>query len=250
MVTFKQSMSVSNGYLGDEIEKWEILESIYDKYNESDKNAPIIPKIIHQIWIGGDLPPMERKLCNDWKLACEENGWEYILWNDKKLSQLDFLNEDKIFETKSVGQKSDIIRLELLKKYGGVYLDTDFAFVKMFDDKILSLDFFVGLTFDKKPVLMNSIIGSTKDNKILNQLLKIENIKYNNVMDVIASTGPYYITDIYYKNIIENSCVFPVTYFFPFSNKTQDRNKGLDYTKYIKSETYCVHLWNCSWMKK
>lgn len=250
MVSFKESMSSSKNYLKEEKSRWEEIELKYNTYINSTNDEQKIPKIIHQIWIGGEIPPTEKKLCEEWKKECERLGWKYILWGDKEVSEYEIKNKDLFDKTKSIGQKSDIIRLQILKEYGGIYLDTDFKFVRMFDEKILTLEFFASLTYDRKPIIMNSIMGSSKKNNFIVGLNEIGKISYHDAMEVIKTTGPYYITDKYFTTKIENTCIFPVSYFFPYSNKPHDKIKGNNYKEYIKDETNCVHLWNCSWMKK
>jgi len=250
MVDFKQSMSVSKNYMKDGSESWQILKEEYDIYLGSTNDIQKIPKIIHQVWIGGKMPDKEKRLCDEWKDECKKQGWEYMFWGNEEVKQYEIRNNNIFERTKSVGQKSDIIRLQILEDYGGVYLDTDFKYIKMFDDKMLTLDFFAGLTYDKKPVIMNSLIGSSGGNELICHLNEIEEISYHNAMEVIRTTGPYYLTDKYFKSEMGNKCIFPVTYFFPFSNKPHDKVKGNNYQNYIKGETNCVHLWNCSWMVK
>ena len=250
MISFENSMRVSKNFSTKKLlERWGVLEKKYDKWLGGDKKSKI-PRTIHQIWLGGHIPPFEKYLSDKWRVLCEDSGWEYILWDDKKVESFGLNEENFYHHSKNVGQKSDILRLEILNLIGGIYIDTDFAPVKMFDDDILSLDFFAGVTFDENPVVMNSIIGSTPKNDLILSLIEIESINDKDSMGVMNTTGPFYLTEKYFSNPIDNSCIFPVTYFFPYSNKTHDRNFGNDWEKYVKDETYCVHLWNCSWMKK
>jgi mannosyltransferase OCH1-like enzyme len=41
----------------------------------------MIPRLVHQIWIGKNDPP--QKLMNAWKeRAFSTPGWEYVLWSE------------------------------------------------------------------------------------------------------------------------------------------------------------------------
>ena len=83
----------------------------------------IIPKILHQIWIGNKSPPI--KLMNTWK---EKNpDYEYIFWNEKEIMDrnMEFKCIDQINLIPGIEGKVDIMRLEILYKYGGVYVDAD-----------------------------------------------------------------------------------------------------------------------------
>jgi mannosyltransferase OCH1-like enzyme len=50
-----------------------------------------------------------------------------------------FKNINAFNDTPNNGQKSDILRSQILYEFGGVYLDTDFILVKTFEE-LLDLD--------------------------------------------------------------------------------------------------------------
>ena len=80
-----------------------------------------IPKIIHQIWIGPKEKP--EKLMKTWK---EKNpDFEYKFWNENNLHEIGLECIDKINEIEEINGKCDIIRWEILYKYGGVFIDAD-----------------------------------------------------------------------------------------------------------------------------
>ena len=115
----------------------------------------MIPKIIHLIWLGGSLPDKFISLRNK---IIEINGdYEVIEWNDNNINFP--LMNSKLFEScTNLGAKSDILRFEVLYKFGGIYLDYDFLQVKKFDE-LLDLDFFAGTASTEPDEVWNSIIG-------------------------------------------------------------------------------------------
>ena len=91
----------------------------------------MIPKIIHQIWIGTKEAPY--KLMDTWKLM--NPGFEYIRWNEELINErLDQRCADKINEIEEYAGKADIIRLKFLYKYGGIYIDADSVCIEPLDD--------------------------------------------------------------------------------------------------------------------
>lgn len=82
-----------------------------------------IPKIIHQIWIGPFVPP----------LACmaswsEKNpDFKYIFWTEAEFERrgIVFEAQEKIDMIGEYSGKTDIMRLEILSKYGGIFIDAD-----------------------------------------------------------------------------------------------------------------------------
>ena len=83
----------------------------------------MIPRVIHQIWLGDKLPP--QAYLDTWKLL---PGFKYKLWTEEELSSLSMLNQDKYeyFLNKKVYHgAADIARVEILFHYGGFYVDAD-----------------------------------------------------------------------------------------------------------------------------
>ena len=90
-------------------------------------------RYIHQIWFdlgAGPVPPENMKKNMDlWKTHADEDGWTYILWNER--TALSFLRQYysfflKTYEGYPYGiQRVDALRYFILYHYGGVYADTD-----------------------------------------------------------------------------------------------------------------------------
>lgn len=244
MVKFEDSMNISKEFREkNQSENWNFLKSIYEDSLNTDTKTKI-PKKIHQIWIGKEIPQELKNFSDIWSQMCQENGWEYYLWDNHNIQN--FVN-DLFFTTENYGQKSDILRYNILKKIGGIYVDMDFVPIKMFDDLILKNEFFCGIAYESNPILYNGLIGSIIDGDIISDLCNIESVKFSNHQEIMETTGPYYLTNKF-MNHKKGGVAFPLTFFYPFSNRDFDRVYGNDYKNYIKDETYCVHLWKCSWM--
>lgn len=65
----------------------------------------------------------------------EKNGWEYMFWDDDKLQSLTGLPQlpEMLGNRTMVRYYTDIIRLYILHKFGGVYLDIDAICLRPFD---------------------------------------------------------------------------------------------------------------------
>lgn len=93
----------------------------------------MIPKIIHYCWMSKDTFPELIKDClNSWQKNLSD--YKIIEWNS------DNFDYNKIAYTKEAMQKkkyafvSDYVRLYVLYKYGGIYLDSDIKVLKSFND--------------------------------------------------------------------------------------------------------------------
>ena len=92
----------------------------------------MIPKIIHQIWIGTKPRPVN--MMDTWKNM--NPGFEYIFWNETEIASrgLQFKCLDKINMIQEINGKADIIRWEILYKMGGYFVDADSICIEPFDE--------------------------------------------------------------------------------------------------------------------
>jgi mannosyltransferase OCH1-like enzyme len=244
---FDQCMECSTDYVNSTAtDKWAPLKGSYCRYlNESGVN--LIPKNIHQIWLGSPLPQALHKLT---QTIQETNpGFTYRLWTDADVATLEFNNRELLYKTPNNGQRSDILRYAILEQFGGIYLDTDFTGYKSFES-LLHLNFFAGVAYGhSEPVLYNGLIGTVPRHPIIRALNEIKNVGYSDGMAVIRSTGPYFFTEKFLANFSELDRVvaLPITYFYPFPNFPRDRKYGEDKSKYIQQETICLHEWHSLW---
>ena len=249
---FSVSMENSFNYVkrATSIREWGFLEERYNQVKNSSFKGSNIPKIIHQIWLGKPMPEFEKQLTEQIKSNIDSN-WKYILWTEENLHELNSNNAiNLINSTPNYGQKSDILRYEILNKYGGIYLDTDFLMIRPFDE-FLDLDFFCGIAFDSNPELFNGLIGSTPNNPIINSLTNIDTpLNFKDAISLMHSTGPYFLTKKFMALLQDcpNSVALPNSFFYPFPNFSYSRFLGDDYKQYIKPETTCCHMWSSSWM--
>lgn len=122
-----------------------------------------IPRVFHQIWLGdAPLPAEYRKYQKSW--LRHNQGWDLRLWTETDLP--DDLERPEIYERlRQPAERSDMLRLELLKRYGGVYVDSDFECRRPLEPLLDGVEFFVA---DLKPNRVNNaIIGSVRDHPLL-----------------------------------------------------------------------------------
>jgi len=86
------------------------------------KGPGVIPKILHFIWMQGlDQMPKRYRLCFDtW--APQHPDWEIRLWSRYELPALE---NEWVFQVDNPTVQSDVARIELVHKFGGIYLDCD-----------------------------------------------------------------------------------------------------------------------------
>jgi hypothetical protein len=161
------------------------LELFRDVYNTSRTlpplDAPSIPRLIHQIWLGSPLPKALQRLSDSWRRLHPD--WELKVWTDADVDQLDFGVRDLYDQASCWGQKSDLLRVELLDRFGGVYVDLDYECFRPIDELVERFHFFgtqkhifaahLGWPdiWHRPVVICNSLIGARPGHPVLRSYL-------------------------------------------------------------------------------
>ena len=159
----------------------------------------MIPKIIHQIWIGSkDIPEKFRKFRK--KVIELHPDWQIKFWSDDNIVELLERESAEVKQAYNVTQtyagKVDIIRYLALKKLGGVYIDIDIELFKPLDE--LQDQNQDALIYDCPFVagdIQNCVLGFSPNHKIFDTL--IDDIWLNVFENISASTvyktGPFFL---------------------------------------------------------
>jgi mannosyltransferase OCH1-like enzyme len=237
--------------IADDSAEWQILESLYINYFLAYKEPKVdlIPKKIHQIWVGSPLPDKFKKYTDSWQRMNPE--WEYRLWTDKDVDDINIEKRECFDVAKNFGMKSDILRYEILSQQGGVYADTDFECLKPFDF-LCYLNFFASSAYTEYPYIYNSLIACTPFHPIIELCKKDISVFYsgNSSKVIMKETGPYYFTKCFYsgvKNHSDKVVAFPVEYFFPLHHRDREIK---DPYSCVTENSVAIHHWAVSWINK
>lgn len=213
-----------------------------------------IPKIIHQIWLGGNVPDKFLPLMESWKKFHPD--WQYILWTDSDMDDFPFTDRKAFDKAKNFGSKADILRYEILYRFGGVYVDVDFECIKPLDPLVHAHRFFAGIAgYD---YIGNALIGAEPGLILFKKLNQIMNQWSDDQLCAPwIHTGPLTFTRHVYHFIRSHPqgvCIYPTLFFHPFPNQFRFEywNSHLE-RSFIESffipETFAVHYWAESWNK-
>lgn len=123
-----------------------LLEQTYERHHPlttpGSKEARI-PKIIHQIWIGGELPEPYRTFRQGW--IDRHPGWDVRLWTEDAVDDLDFEERDLYESAWNPSMKTNVLRAVLVREFGGLYIDTDYECLRAFDPFHHRYDFYAGV---------------------------------------------------------------------------------------------------------
>lgn len=226
-----------------------LYRNIYSNNNPSKvlpTIEPKIPKVMHQIWLGSKFPERFKSITKKWLTM--HTDWQYKLWTDKNIKDLFPLHNQKYFdESKNYGEKSDLLRYEILYRFGGVYVDIDYECINSFNVLNHTYEFYAGMEpLRLSPLSIgNSIIGSKAGHPILKEC--IETIKdFQEEKFIPKRTGPLHLTRAFLKvRCLKDIIIFPPTYFYPL--RSYETLRRMDKANNIYAESLGIHYWARTW---
>lgn len=209
-----------------------------------------IPKIIHQIWIGKEVPKEFESYQQS--IRTLHPGWEYKLWTQNDIPSLHLQNEEFVQLSRNPGEISDLMRYEILYRYGGVYMDFDCECLKSLEQLHYMYDFYIGIQpLDSELVQLGiGIIGSVPNHPILKTCIECVKDNWKNKTleyQAVARTGPIYCTKIFLKTAGRNDLIdiaLPASYFYPLGSK----EFALKKKQWLDFGAFAVHHWAKSWL--
>ena len=192
---------------------------------------PAIPKIIHQLWVGPR--PRPQRLLDTWKNAHPD--WEYVLWTEENLKDFRFKNQKQIDAMPEWNGKADIMRYEILDRFGGVFMDADSECLNPLDPFFLNNDSFSVYENEKQRggLIACGIMGAVPNCLLMklcvDELSKIE----------VKSPAWWYCGPVFFTWVIQTHNypihVYPSHYFLP-NHYTGECYAGTD-------KIYALHKW-------
>ena len=212
----------------------------------------MLPKIIHQIWLGSSVPEPYQWFSEH--LRELHPDWEYVLWTEENLPTLKNQSSADFFSMKMF--KTDIARYEILEEHGGIYVDMDMLFYKSMDDLVERDCLIVLQHFDK---INNCVIGAEPHHPIMKFCVdhtqeRVEEVKakigFNpNDRRIVRpskaewiygmeAVGPFLLNDAVEGEAPD--CIRePKESFCPVRYKDSQKNQFNTFP-----DSYALHLWN------
>ena len=200
--------------------------------------------------------PLFYRCLESWKKFCPD--YKIIEWNEDNFDISASTYAKQTYQHKKFGYVADYIRIEVLKKYGGIYLDTDVELTKTFDD-LLNNDFII--SFENKAYLETAVLGSIPNHQLLDKLERYYHNKEflkNRKPQLMPNTPlitcflmKYYGLKPKAENqklySLENQnlptvTVFNSDYFCPINYTTKELK--------TTENTYAIHYFDASWFSQ
>jgi FkbM family methyltransferase len=164
------------------------------------------------------------------------SDWEIKVWRDP-VAPDGFLLEPYWKKAHSGAQFSDLLRLDVVYRWGGVYLDSDVLLLKPLDQLAGHYEFFIASEDGIK--LTNAAFGASKGHPAIRAL--IDELLFNEpdwTLCPVATTGPtLFAAKLKWEKSIS---VLPRETFYPYQWHDVERAAA-------RPHTYAEHLWVSSW---
>jgi len=195
----------------------------------------MIPSIIHQIWLGPKQMPIE--WMQTW---CEKNPhMTYEVWTESRILDFGLKNKKQYDYYMSFGLyhgASDVARIEILERYGGVYMDADLSCIYSIEDAdFMKKDLFAVHECDGR--VANGIIGAKKHHPILQEYItQLGALRVGHMHHPWRDTGGTVFTRCIEKYSDDTQIqILPACAFLPTSKKGNTSTR--------LSKIYATHTW-------
>jgi FkbM family methyltransferase len=192
----------------------------------------MIPRIIH-FSVPEVLTPSQSEIIS---LAQEKHpDWEIKVWKDP-IDRSGFKLAQFLDSANSGAQRADLIRLDVVFRYGGVYVDSDIRLLKSLEPLVTNYDFFV--CSENGRLATNAMFGATQGHPAIAKLIDslIESPPDWSIPPNVT-TGPVFFSKILHWR--SDVSVLPRETFYPYNWNEQARAPH--------PQTYGVHEWAASW---
>ncbi len=210
--------------------------------------APVIPRKIHYMWLGGGEIPEKIQYCIDsWKKYCPD--YKIIRWDETNYDVEKCLYMKQAYQHKKYGYVPDYARIDILYHHGGIYMDTDVELLRNLD-RFLYQEAFTSV--EKWQVVnFGGCSGAMAGHPSLKPFLQVweqrkfiredgsEDILSSGYVDTRVALDHGYVLNGKNQSILGMN-IYTYDYFHPYdymSGKTE-----------MTDDTYAIHHFNGGWL--
>ena len=208
----------------------------------------MIPKTIHYIWLGkGEKPKIFYQCLESWKKFCPD--YEIKEWTEDNLDINICQYCKDAYSDKKYAFASDVLRFEILRQHGGVYLDIDVELLKK-PDQFLENKFFTA--FESESIVNPGLIMGAEKNdafveKIVNLYKTLDYRESRNREETVCTITSNQLKSMGFSmdntfQKVDDIALYPTEYFCPLNFK----NGKLKKTK----NTHAIHHYASTWLTK
>jgi inositol phosphorylceramide mannosyltransferase catalytic subunit len=189
-----------------------------------------IPSVIHRVWLGGSAMPRELRAYGEtWRR--QHPGWKFRLWGDRQLRRL--VPSETVARARHYSELSDLLRFEILRRHGGVYVDTDVECLRPLEPLLEGERAVVG--YEKPGRIGTAVLAAHPGHPVFVDAALQARRTVGLGANSADATGPYLLTLLVadYPDVT----ILPAETFYPYAWDEPER-RGEDFP-----DSYAVHHW-------
>ncbi len=195
-----------------------------------------IPNTIHRVWLGEEPMPEEHERFGR-TFAQHHPDWEMRLWTDEDLPALGITEADQ-GHARTPSELSNLVRYELLQRFGGVYVDTDVESRRSLAPLLRGIDSFAAL--ERPGRVGTAVLGSTPGHPAFARAAQLARRTLGIGAHSPEANGPYFLSLILEQE--PSVAIFAAQLFYPYLwDELERRHETFP-------DAYAVHHWTLSWV--
>lgn len=195
-----------------------------------------IPRTIHRIWLGSDPMPAEHERFGE-SFARHHPGWAMRLWTERDLAQLDIGAREQA-RARTRAELANLVRYEVLHRFGGVYVDTDVECLRPFAPLLRGVYAFAGIEVSGR--ICNAVLGSVPEHPVFARATRLTRQTLGTGVHSANANGPYFLSLLVEQQ--GGFTIFPKEHFYPYLwDEPERRNEAFP-------ASFAVHHWRLSWL--
>lgn len=194
-----------------------------------------IPRTIHRVWLGEEPMPEEHERFGE-TFARHHSDWGMQLWTDEDLPELDITVAERA-RSRTRAELSNLVRYEVLRRFGGVYVDTDVECLRPLPPLLRGISAFAALECPGR--VGNAVLGSIAGHPIFARAAQLARRTLGTGAHSADANGPYLLSLILEQE--PGVALFGAELFYPYRWDEPERHDE------AFPDAYAVHHWAKSW---
>jgi mannosyltransferase OCH1-like enzyme len=161
--------------------------------------------------------------------------WDVRLWTDAEADEL--MPAEAMARARNDAERANLLRYELLRRFGGVYVDTDFECRRPLDPLLAGIDAFAASESPGRAAC--GILGATPGHPAFEAVARLSRETVGLGAHNADGTGPYLLTVVLADH--PEVTIFGPELFYPYLWHEPERQHA------EFPDAYAVHHWAGSW---
>ena len=227
-----------------EVEKRQALPPVAPRLRESPPQRRfrtprlLIPRVLHRVWVGdAEMPAAMVEFAPGFVRL--HPGWELRLWTDADLGALEITGAERS-RTRSASELSNLVRYEILARFGGVYFDMDVECRRPLDHLLAGVEAFAALELPGRAG--TAVLGAVPGHPLFERAARLSRQTLGLGRHSADANGPYFLSLILEQE--RDVTIFGAEKFYPYTWEERER-AGEPFP-----DAYAVHHWATSWKRE